>query len=86
MSTGRLCGQEELDEMCRPGIELVHEAIDSRDPGLAAAEYARVMEARSGLVELMIEWTSTTLEFAALVETGDLAGAKALWARTTPPL
>ena len=40
-----LCTQEELDEMCRNGTELVHEAIDSGDPAVA----------RAGLVQLMID-------------------------------
>ncbi|MEZ5076770.1 MAG: hypothetical protein R2725_04945 [Solirubrobacterales bacterium] len=57
-----LCTQEELDEMCRNGTELVHEAIDTLDPALAKAEYLRISEARAGLVELMIEWTATTIQ------------------------
>jgi hypothetical protein len=127
----RLCPQEELDEMCRTGIELIHGAIDSGDPAVARAEYERVVGARRGLVGLMIDWAATTLDYAreshgaaamaatlepdlwlelgqrtgleldatvlaravfadsapsaarlaALVEAGDSAGAKALWAR-----
>jgi hypothetical protein len=58
----RLCAQEELDEMCRTGIELIHEAIDSGAPAAAAAEFTRVVDVRKGLVDLMIDWSSTTLD------------------------
>ncbi|MSW96735.1 MAG: hypothetical protein F2796_08070, partial [Actinobacteria bacterium] len=49
---GRLCTQEELDAMCRTGTELVHEAIDTRDPAHARATFDRIVEARAGLVAL----------------------------------
>lgn len=58
---GRLLTQEACDEMCRPGIELIHEAIDSRDPATARETFVRVVEARAGLVALMIDWVGTTL-------------------------
>lgn len=45
--------------MCRNGTELVHEAIDSGDTGAARAEFERIFEARAGLVDLMVDWTST---------------------------
>jgi len=60
---GRLCTQEELDEMCRNGTELIHEAIDSGDPAQAKGEYLRVVEVRQGLVDLMIDWTSTSIQW-----------------------
>jgi hypothetical protein len=60
---GLLCTREELDEMCRNGTELVHEAIDSGDPGAARAEFERIFEARAGLVDLMVDWTSTAIRW-----------------------
>ena len=59
----RLCTQEELDEMCRNGTELIHEAIDTHDPAIAKAEYTRLVDARRGLVDLMIDWTSTSMQY-----------------------
>jgi hypothetical protein len=59
----RLCTQRELDEMCRDGTELVHEAIDSGDPGAARAEFERIFEARAGLVDLMVDWASTAIRW-----------------------
>lgn len=59
----RLCAQADLDAMCPTGIELVHEAIDSRDPALARATYDRVVEARRGLIDLMNDWVATTLRY-----------------------
>ena len=73
----RLCTQEELDEMCRNGTELIHEAIDGGDPGAVAAEYLRICEARAGLVDLMVEWSSTTLQYA-LETHGEAAMARCL--------
>jgi hypothetical protein len=58
-----LCTQEELDEMCRNGTELVHEAIDSGDPAVARAEWDRIVEARTGLVDLMIDWGATAIRW-----------------------
>ena len=58
---GRLCTQVELDEMCRPGVELLHEAIDTRDPEHVRATYERVVGARAGLVDLMNDWVATVL-------------------------
>jgi hypothetical protein len=58
-----LCTQEELDEMCRNGTELVHEAIDSGDSAVARAEFDRIVEARTGLVDLMIDWGATTIRW-----------------------
>ena len=49
--------------MCRNGTELVHEAIDSGDPGAARAEFERIFEARAGLVDLMVDWTSTAIRW-----------------------
>ena len=60
---GRLCTQEELDAMCRTGTELVHEAIDTRDPAHARATFDRIVEARAGLVALMNDWVATTLQW-----------------------
>jgi len=59
----RLCTQSQLDMMCRTGTELVHEAIDSRDANQVHATYARIIEARSGLVDLMNDWVATTLQW-----------------------
>jgi hypothetical protein len=58
-----LCTREELDGMCRNGTELVHEAIDSGDPGAARGEFERIFEARAGLVDLMVDWTSTAIRW-----------------------
>lgn len=64
ITTGsRLCTQADLDAMCRTGIELMHEAIDSRDPALAGATYVRITDARAGLVDLMNDWVATTLQW-----------------------
>jgi hypothetical protein len=59
----RLCTQAQLDEMCRTGIELMHEAIDSGDGDRAAGTYARIEEARNGLSDVMGRWTASTLAY-----------------------
>jgi hypothetical protein len=59
---GLLCSQAELDEMCRNGTELVHEAIDTGDPDHVRETYARITEARAGLVALMNDWSASLLE------------------------
>ena len=43
-SGARLCSQADLDAMCRTGTELMHEAIDSRDPAHARATYVRIVD------------------------------------------
>jgi hypothetical protein len=58
-----LCTQQELDEMCRDGTELVHEAIDGGDAAAARAEFEWIFEARAGLVDLMVDWTSTAIRW-----------------------
>jgi len=49
--------------MCRNGTELVHEAIDSGDAAAARAEFERIFETRAGLVDLMVDWTSTAIRW-----------------------
>jgi hypothetical protein len=59
----RLCSQEELDEMCRTGTELVHEAIDGGDPEAVGAEVERIVDARRGLVDLMVDWAAVSVRY-----------------------
>ncbi len=73
----RLCRQEDLDAMCRTGIELMHEAIDSRDAVHARETYVRIVDARRGLVGIMNEWTASTLHWV-LDEHGPRSMADAL--------
>ena len=58
---GRLATQAQLDALCRNGSELMHEAIDSGDAAIAAAEARRINDARRGLVDLMKDWTASTI-------------------------
>lgn len=74
---GRLLSQDELDRMCRPGVELIHEAIDSGDAERIRSTFNEIIEVRAGLIQLMIEWTSTTLEWV-LEEKGPVAMSEAL--------
>lgn len=73
----RLCEQRELDEMCRTGLERVHEAVGSRDPARARAVALEVQTARNGLSELFVNWVAATLAYLCQ-ERGEAAMAAAL--------
>jgi hypothetical protein len=76
-ATDRLCTQRRLDEMCRTGVERVHEAIDSGDGGRAGAAATAVQSARCGLAELFTSWSAASLAYL-LERHGEAAMAAAL--------
>jgi hypothetical protein len=63
LRASRLCSQRDLDEMCRTGVELVYEAVDSGDPGHAADVTLKVQTARAGLGEIFTNWASASLSY-----------------------
>jgi hypothetical protein len=63
--------------MCRTGIELVQEAIDSGDPARAADTASKVQVARAGLAELFTNWVAASLSYVH-EEHGEDAMAAAL--------
>lgn len=75
--TSRLCEQRELDEMCRTGLEIVYEAIDSGDAARAAEAASNVLTARSGLADLFVNWVAASLAYL-LQEHGEEAMAGAI--------
>jgi hypothetical protein len=58
-----LCTQRELDEMCRTGLELVQEAIDTGDPRVAAEMATKVQTARGGLGDIFKNWAAASLAY-----------------------
>src|ERR1700758_3297158 len=73
----QLCTQRELDEMCRTGLELVQEAIDTGDNRLAAETATKVQTARGGLTEIFKNWAAASLAYL-LEQHGEEAMAAAL--------
>lgn len=63
VAQGLLCTQEELDEMCRTGVELMHEAIDSGDTARTAEMFMKIQNARIDLIDLFANWSGATLAY-----------------------
>jgi hypothetical protein len=62
-TAARLCTQEELDEMGRTGLELVHEAIDAGDQEELARVVGDVFAARAGFAAVYTGWMGAMLQF-----------------------
>ena len=52
---------QQLDEMCRNGVELIQEAIDRGDPVTAREVVLKIQTARNGLADLFPSWSAATL-------------------------